>query len=279
MKNQLSPRALFSILVPAGLMVLFGCGPQANVSSADLADEEAAIRAVSESWQAFDAEQNAAGVAGLFAPDGTLFWEQGEFIAGRDAVEAFMAESYAFDPGNEGSWGPDYYDIAASGDLAVEHGAYENPGGGGRYMTVYRKISGDWKVASDVSLGTSPNGGAPSWAAELLSEWYDAFNARDAGRLADIYTADARIREAQGRDAIMARFEASWAETDEVCSGSFDGFEVVGSIGVGWGRDTCTTTSSGGDTSTSRSNWIAVYEQQDDGNWLCIRDIGEPVGE
>ncbi|MBT8396987.1 MAG: DUF4440 domain-containing protein [Gemmatimonadetes bacterium] len=273
-------RAGLSILIPAGLIVFSGCGPPTGGSPVDLAEEEAALRAVSDQWQAFDDQQSAAGVAGLFGPEGTLAWEQGELISGPEAVESFMAKNYAFNPNNEGSWGPDHYDIAASGDLAVEHGGFESPGGiGGRYMTVYRKIAGGWKVVADMSLETTPNGGAPSWAADLLSEWYDAFNSRDAERLADIYTADARLRDALGREAIIARFEASWAESDEVCSGSFDGFEMVGSIGVGWGRDTCTVSPPGsGDTTTSLSNWLAVYEQQDDGSWLCIRDIGEPVG-
>jgi ketosteroid isomerase-like protein len=271
-------RIRISILFAPALLTFSGCAPQGGTSSVDIAAEEAAVRAVSANWLGFDEEQDAAGVAGLFAPDGTIVWEERQPIAGPEAVEAFMAEEFAFAPGSEGSFGPDRFDIAASGDLAVEHGAWENSGEVGRYMTLYRKIGGDWKVAADMSMGTTPNGGAPAWASELLTEWYEAFNARDAQRLADTYSADARIRDAQGREAIIARFESEWAETDDVCSGGFDGFEMVGPVAVGWGRDTCTVTPAEGEpATTSRSTWLAVYEQQEDGGWLCIRDIGEAV--
>ena len=73
------------------------------------------------------------------------------------------------------------------------------------------------------------------------------------------------------------RFKAGWAENDDVCSGDFDGFEVVGPIGVGWGRDTCKPREGDG-SAVALSNWLAVYEQQDDGSWLWIRDFGEDVG-
>jgi len=267
-----------SILIAPALLAFSGCAPQGSTSSVDLEAEESAVRAVSASWNGFDENQDAAGVAGLFAPEGTLFWEGRPPVSGPEAVEAFMADEYAFAPGGEGSFGPDRFDVAASGDLAVEHGAWENPGGAGRYMTVYRKTGGDWKVAADMSVGSAPNGGAPAWASVLLAEWYEAYNARDAQQLANVYTADARIRDAQGRQAIIARFESEWAETNDVCSGGFDGFEMRGTVAVGWGRDTCTVTpADGGPTTTSRGAWLAVYEQQEDGSWLCIRDIGEAV--
>ncbi len=271
-------RIRFSILNAAAFLAFAGCTPPAEDTVVDLQAEEAAVRAVSASWLAFDEQQDAAGVAGLFASDGTIVWEQRQPASGSEAVEAYMADAYAFTSGDPGSFGPERVDVAASGDLAVEQGFWENPTDEGRYITVYRKVAGDWKVAADMSLSTSPNGGAPAWASELLAQWYEAFNARDAERLADTYTEDARIRDAQGRQEIIARFQTTWAETGEMCSGGFDGFEVVKPIAVGWGRDTCTATPpEGGPTTTSRLNWMAVYEQQEDGSWRGIRDYGEAV--
>lgn len=268
----------FSILIVPAFLTFAGCAPPSEDTAVDLQAEEAAVRAVSASWLAFDEQQDAAGVAGLFASDGTIVWEQRQPASGSEAVEAHMANAYAFTSDDQGSFGPERVDVAASGDLAVEQGSWENPTDEGRYITVYRKVAGDWKVAADMSLSTSPNGGAPAWAGELLAQWYEAFNARDAERLADTYTDDARIRDAQGRQEIIARFQTVWAETGEICSGGFDGFEVVEPIAVGWGRDTCTATSTeGGPTTTSRSTWMAVYEQQEDGSWLGIRDYGEDV--
>jgi uncharacterized protein (TIGR02246 family) len=255
-------------------MMMAGCEPQV-----DMAVEEEAVRAMGTAWQTFDDERNAAGVAGLFAADGSAYWEARQPAQGPQEIELFMAEGYAFDPGGEGSWGSDRLHLAASADLAVEEGAFQSPADEGRYMTVYKKVGGEWKVAADMSVSTAPNGGAPAWAQALLDRWYETFNARDAAALADTYTSDAVVGDSRGRQAIMARFEADWAESDAVCSGHFDGFEVRGTIATGWGRDTCVTPGAGGEGTTERSSWLAMYEQQADGSWLCIRDYAEPVAE
>jgi ketosteroid isomerase-like protein len=262
-----------TFLVMTGMM-MSACAPRV-----DSVVEEEAVRAIGTAWQAFDDEQNAAGVAGLFAADGSAYWEGRQPAIGPQEIELFMSESYAFDPGGEGSWGSDRLHLAASGDLAVEEGAFQSPVDQGRYITVYKKVGDAWKIAADMSVSTAPDGGAPAWALELLDRWYETFNARDAAALADTYTSDAVVGDARGRRAITARFEAGWAESDAVCSGQFDGFEVRGTIATGWGRDTCVTAGEGGGGTTERSNWLAVYEQQTDGSWLCIRDYGEPVAE
>jgi len=265
-------RVLIPTFLAMPVMMMTACAPQV-----DTVAEEEAVRAMGTAWQAFDDEQNAAGVAGLFAADGSAYWEGRQPATGPQQIERFMFESYAFDPGGEGSWGSDRLHLAASGDLAVEEGAFQSPVDQGRYMTVYQKVGDAWKVAADMSVSTAPDGGAPAWAREQLGRWYETFNARDASGIADIYASDAVVGGAQGRTAIMARFEAEWAESEAVCSGQFDGFEVRGTIATGWGRDTCVTPGDGGEESTVRSSWLAVYEQQADGSWLCIRDYGEPV--
>lgn len=178
-----------------------------------------------------------------------------------------------------GSFGPDRIEVAASGDLAVERGAYQSPTDEGRYVTVYRKVGGAWKVAADMSVSMSARGGAPDWAQESLARWYEAFNGRDVQALADLYTPDARVGEARGRAAIIRRFQSDWAESNASCSGDYDDFAVVGSIAAGQGRDLCTVTpADGGPATTVHSRWLAMYERQADGSWLCIRDFGEPTG-
>jgi ketosteroid isomerase-like protein len=215
----------------------------------------------------------------LFAEDGAVYWEDRPPTSGPEAIEDFMGRQFAENPGGEGGFSPDRVDVAASGDLAVEQGTYNTPNEAGRYITVYRKIGSDWKVAADMSLSTSPDGGAPAWARESLARWYETFNARDVQGLADLYTADARVGDARGRAALIQRFRAGWAESDDSCSGGYDDFVVVGSIAAGWGRDVCMVTpADGGSPTTVYSNWLAVYERQADGSWLCIRDYGEPLG-
>jgi uncharacterized protein (TIGR02246 family) len=254
--------------------LLFACAPRADVAA-----EEEAIRAMSAAWQALDKEKDAAGVAALFADDGQLHWQERDPISGRAAVEEFIARNYAENPGVDGGFGPDRILVATSGDLAVEQGAWQDGENQGRYMTVYQKAGDDWKVAADMSLNTNPNGGAPDWAVEQLTQWYDAFNARDARRLSRLYSTNAKVTDAQGRAALMARWEAEWAESEsQSCSGGYDGFQMVGSIAAGWGRDTCEITPLGGGAVTvERSRWLAVLEPQADGSWLLIRDFGESV--
>ena len=121
----------------------------------------------------------------------------------------------------------------------------------------------------------------PTWAAEqLLAPWYDALNAQDVERLADTYTPDARVGDANGRSEIISSFESQWADTNISCSGAYDSFQVVGWLATGWGHDTCTETPiSGGESKIVHSRWLAVYERQPDGSWLCSRDIGEDTDE
>lgn len=254
----------------AMLALFAACGP-----SADLAVEEQAIRDVSARWSAFDEAKDAAGVAGLFADDGVVIWEQWPPARGIEEIEAHMARAYLENPSGEGSFAPDRIDLGSAGDLAVEQGGYDGPDGPGRYVTVHKKLNGEWRIITDVSVGTAPNGGAPDWATQSLRQWYEAYNGRDPEALADLYTRDARVGDAQGRAAIIAQFRDGWAEEDDRCAGAYDAFQMVGTLAAGWGRDTCTDATTGEHRSTSR--WVAVHELQPDGTWLMIRDRGEAI--
>ena len=194
---------------------------------------------------------------------------------GPSEIEAHMARAHLENPSGEGGFAPDRIDVAVSGDLAVEQGSYQGPGDEGRYITVHKKLNDEWKILADMSVSTTPGGGAPAWAMESLEQWYEAFNARDAEAIADLYTADARVGDAQGRAAIIADFEAEWAEADLECYGGYDAFHLVGTLAAGWGRDFCTDGATGEHAGASR--WVAVHELQADGSWLMIRDRGEPV--
>lgn len=261
---------VFLTLAPA----FSGCAPPA-----DTAAEEEAIRATSARWLEFSNQQDAAGVAGLFADDGWLAWEDRPPVSGREAVEEFMRRQFAEAPADAGSFGPDRIDVSASGDLAVEQGSSSSPANEGRYITVHKKIENDWRVVADMWVDATPHGGAPDWARVNLARWYETFNARDVQALVGLYSVDARVGEAQGRSAVMKDFQDGWAEENATCSGGFDDFFVVGTIAAGRGRDVCTIDPpGGGGPDTVRSNWLAIFEQQSDGSWLIIRDYGERVG-
>ncbi len=260
-------------LLPA---VAFVAPAWACTPAADPAAEEAAIRDISSRWLEYSRSQDAAGIAGLFADDGTVHWEDRPVTLGKANIEAFIARDNAESVGQEGGFAPEQIYVAASGDLAVEQGTYQGTNSAGRYLTVYRKVDGTWRVQQDMSVGAEPHGGAPEWARQSLARWYEAHNNRDANALADLYTPDARVGDARGRAAIIRMFRDRWAESNPTCSGGYDEFVVVGPIATGWGRDECTFAPAGaGEPTTRRSNWLAVYERQADGAWLCIRDVGE----
>jgi ketosteroid isomerase-like protein len=100
-------------------------------------------------------------VAALFAEDGIIFRAQNEPVAGHAAIQEYMAAEYTKNPTSRVEWTTDRVEVAASGDLASEYGTYSETndtgeGDQGRFVTVYRKVNGEWKVAADMSASTKP---------------------------------------------------------------------------------------------------------------------------
>ncbi|MEM6704751.1 MAG: DUF4440 domain-containing protein [Acidobacteriota bacterium] len=248
----------------------------------DLSAEEEAVRAVQAQWLALQAEKDAPGVASLFEEGGALYWENEPIARGRSGIESLLAQNYAFaTEGEDNSWGIEEILLAGSGDLAVEVGTYSSGAAAGRYATIHRKVSGEWKIHSDFSVANAPSGGAPEWAIESLRQFYDAYNSGDAEAMAAQYAPDAVVGDtesvARGREAIVARFQPSW-DAGAQCNGDIDEFLEAGPIATASGRDVCTVTAADGSTTTTRVQWVSVYEQQSDGSWLTIRDGSRTVG-
>ena len=125
----------------------------------DLAAEADAVRAISMRWLELERGRDAAGVAALFAEDGVIFRPQNEPVVGIAAIQDYMATEYANNPTARVEWTTDRVEVAASGDLAVEYGTYSETsdsgaGDSGKFMTAYRKVNGEWKVAGDMSAST-----------------------------------------------------------------------------------------------------------------------------
>lgn len=267
-------RTRWTMAVALTLAALAACAPEV-----DQAAEEAAVREVATRYLDLAKAGDAAGIAALFTADGAWYPSLFTRGVGPAGVEAAWTESFGFTPPADNNWAADRFDVAASGDLAVEHGSWAGASGGtGRYLTVYRKEGGAWKIASDMAIPAGPNGGAPQWARDALARWYQAFNGRDMDGLLAYYAADAVVGGARGRTAIADMFRADWAERPMTCQGGYDAFRVVGPVAVGWGRDTCTgEAGADGTVPVQRSNWVSVFEQQADGSWICTRDHGVPV--
>jgi ketosteroid isomerase-like protein len=46
--------------------------------------------------------------------------------------------------------------VATSGDLAYQVGRITSPAGPGKYLTVYRRIGGEWKIVADTWNDDAP---------------------------------------------------------------------------------------------------------------------------
>jgi ketosteroid isomerase-like protein len=146
-----------TVLTVASIMAT-ACAAE-SPHSIDLTAEVAAVNETSLKWLEFAAAKDAAGVASLFTSDGVLFSENEEPVVGPAAIEALVAQRFEENPDQVPAFGSDRIEVAASGDLAVEFGTWgpEGPDGDyGKYITVYRKVDGVWKVAGDMSLSTRP---------------------------------------------------------------------------------------------------------------------------
>lgn len=94
----------------------------------DLAAEERAIRDSDARWLKADQSRDAAGVAAMFASDGVAYREHVEPLIGPAAFQAYGTNFWADNPKVGVTWTTDMIDVAPSGDLAIQTGAYQITG-------------------------------------------------------------------------------------------------------------------------------------------------------
>ena len=130
----------------------------------DLAAEERAIRDADARWLKASQAKDAATEATLLSPDAIVLRTHEQPLAGPAAYQAFEEKTFKENPKLGGGWTTDAITVAASGDLAVQIGTYSLTGLGpkgdikdtGKFVTVWKKVGGAWKVAYDVGSTTMP---------------------------------------------------------------------------------------------------------------------------
>ena len=160
--KRLSPWVLAATAV-----VLVACGTSAPTP--DLAAEEKAIRDLSKHWLELAKARDAAGEAGLFAADAIAYRAHHGPIVGPTAYQTYAARDYADNPKATTAWTTEAVTVAASADVAIESGTFHLTGLGplgdvedkGNYITVYKKVNGQWKVAADIGSTTMPEPAPP----------------------------------------------------------------------------------------------------------------------
>jgi len=152
--------AVFVVLVAACAQP----APPAPAPKPDLAAEEKAIRDMDARWLQAAQARDAAGEAVLFANDGVAYREHVDPLVGPAAFQAYEAKFQTDNPKASVMWTTDAVQVASSGDLAIQTGGYHFTGLGpkgdaedkGRFVTVWKKTNGEWKVAHDIGLTTMP---------------------------------------------------------------------------------------------------------------------------
>ena len=146
-------------------LALAACAkPAPPPPTVDLAAEERAIRAADSTWLAAAAKRDAAGEAAVFADDGLAFRGMADPLTGPAGYQAFETKYYADNPKSVSTWTTRSITVAASGDMAVQTGSYTETGAGpkgdgtivGNFLTYWKKVNGQWKVAADMSSPNQP---------------------------------------------------------------------------------------------------------------------------
>jgi uncharacterized protein (TIGR02246 family) len=155
---------LLLLIVLASLVAACSQPPPAPVSKPDLAMEEKAIRDADAQWLKAVQERNPSGEAALFASDGVAYRNHVEPLVGPSAIQAASVKDYAENPKMAFTWTTESIQVAQSGELAIQTGEYQFTGLGpkgegedkGRFLTVWKKVGSEWKVAYDMGSTTIP---------------------------------------------------------------------------------------------------------------------------
>jgi uncharacterized protein (TIGR02246 family) len=129
----------------------------AAVAKVDLAAEEKAIRDLDAQWVRAVQAKDTAAIAQLYATDGLYMAPDYQALGGRAGAQKGWGMMFAT-PGAALTFGPTRVVVAQSGDMAYDIGTYTFSMSGrggpvedkGKYLVVWKKQDGAWKVAADM---------------------------------------------------------------------------------------------------------------------------------
>jgi uncharacterized protein (TIGR02246 family) len=155
MKKLIPVFFLFSILA---------CTQKSATPKVDFKAEEQAVRELSMKWLELNRNHDFEAIAALFTDDGIVYRQNQEPKIGFKAIKDFLILDFEQNPRAVSDWTTDRVEITATGDLAIEYGSWKDTGRGpdgkaddqGKYVTLYHKVNGTWKVTTDISVSTNP---------------------------------------------------------------------------------------------------------------------------
>jgi uncharacterized protein (TIGR02246 family) len=188
--------------LPALVALVAACATTPRV---DRTSEEQRIRELGQQAMRAAQAKDAATYASFYADDAVSMGANQTAIRGRDAIRGMVAEMFAL-PNLAFSFAPTTIEVAESGDIAYEIGTYrfaaDMPSARlddeGKYLTVWKKVGGEWKIASDMSNSNRP---VEQLAAAMMPRMQEAAGAIATPELMKGVGAHFHARELVWRDA------------------------------------------------------------------------------
>jgi ketosteroid isomerase-like protein len=157
------PLLLFVVLLTAACAPPAAAPPPPAAPQVDLAAEETALRAADAAWLKAAQARDAAGEVAALAPNAIVV-RQNQPPMDNAAFAPYLTKDYAENPKAQTNWTTDTIRIAESGAWAVQTGQWVITNAGskgdetdsGRFVTIWTKVDGAWKVAQDTSVSTTP---------------------------------------------------------------------------------------------------------------------------
>ena len=153
------PSVLFAVYVFQTIAA--GRGP-----TSPHAEDDKAIRDLSSRWQQALLSRDATTQASMFAEDGVSYHDGQEPLVGPAAILAWESKSAANHPKAVITSTTERIEFSRSEDVAVQtgEGRLTNLGENGedrkvhrqRFVTVWKKVDGQWKVARDIAVNVTP---------------------------------------------------------------------------------------------------------------------------
>ena len=164
MRKKLLMLAASAALLPACEMAERRDAPEA--AQASTAADEQAIRAHIARWVQLIQAKDSATIAQFYADDGVVMPPNQPLVSGREAIVQFWQSMIAI-PEATLTFQPERIEFSSAGDMALDRGTYRftgKPGGQavdetGKYVVVWKKVGGDWKVAADIFNSDKPAAG------------------------------------------------------------------------------------------------------------------------
>jgi uncharacterized protein (TIGR02246 family) len=132
----------------------------------DLAADERAIRELAARWQKALLDRDATTQASMFADDGVSYHDGQEPLVGPVAILEWEKSAVNRHPKAKITSTTKELRIAEAGDIAIQSGEGQltDLGENGedhtvrkqRFVTVWKKVDGQWKVAHDIAVNVTP---------------------------------------------------------------------------------------------------------------------------